>query len=192
MRDADLRIRVLTGTRPADALADLVFNMTFLLFQKALSHRKHRGQTIFDLCEEETTEVCPPTFMDDMTLLLDSDSTDKLLCDLAMAPPMMRELAAEYGLQLNLPPGKTEAIVARAGKSARTALAKLEWVPAQNGNGAVFLLPLATGGDVLRLVDRYNHLGLIAVPGRSESQAFAARAQDASATSAAINRQVLA
>ena len=63
-------------------------------------------------------------------------------------------LAADYAMQANFEPGKTEAVIVLRGRGAAAAQARLCFDAAKAG-----YLPMAGGGE-LRVVVSYRHLGV--------------------------------
>ena len=119
------QVHTFVGTRPWDPLADVVFALTFLAFPNSLEH--FLGQVEATICVprrfsgifgtgEEVQETLPcPTYMDCLTIMMEADSYESLLVKLAMVKVGTSRIASDFGFQLNVAPGKTEAVVSWVG-----------------------------------------------------------------------------
>ena len=161
---------------PGDPLADVVFALTFLAFQnsleqflgqvKATIHVPRRCGCIFGTREVVQETVPCSTCMDDLTILMEADSFESLLVKLAMEGTS--RIASDFGFQLNLAPGKTEAVVSWVGPGSRPIRRRLMAHP---NNRQVAMLPLNTrlddDGDVqfpaLAENDREMRIGAVPI-----------------------------
>ena len=114
------QVRTYVGTRPGDPLADVVFALTFLSFQTSLEQfllqvgasvrALRRLGGIFGTGEPVQETLPCPAYMDDLTILLEADAYPELLARLAVVTEGTARIASDFGLQLNLAPGKTKAL----------------------------------------------------------------------------------
>ena len=163
---------MLAGARPGDPLADLVFNLAFVLVQQELfTFLEESGLSVRVPVAEasgvfpappgapvELVPVPPATFMDDLAMALEAATTALVLRDVSTAVVGMARIAARYGLILNFSPGKTEAVVHPAGEGSVASLGDLPLAPDPPPGQVVRLLALPTGAS-LRLVSCYKHSG---------------------------------
>ena len=110
----------------------------------------------------QETVPCP-TYMDDLTILMEADSYESLLVKLAMVTKGTARIATDFGFQLNLAPGKTEAVVSWVGPGSRPIRRRLM---ALSNNRQVAMLPLNTRLDDERMTGRCGSCSLIAILGR--------------------------
>ena len=107
------RTMLWSGTRPGDTMADLIFCIAFLRFQMTLEERlTRRGivnvtasarKGIFDRQhEEDCTSPFNPTFMDDLAVLVEGDTPEKMLAKLSSALQTVKEVCQENALTLNM------------------------------------------------------------------------------------------
>ena len=61
--------------------------------------------------EEDCTSLLNPTFMDDLAVLFEGDTPEKMMAKLSSALQTVKEVCQENALILNISAGKTEAIV---------------------------------------------------------------------------------
>ena len=135
----------------------------------------------------QETVPCP-TYMDDLTILMEADSYESLLVKLAMVTKGTSRIASAFGFQLNLAPRKTEAVVSWVGPGSRPIRRSLM---ALSNNRQVAMLPLNTrlddDGDVqfpalaendraVRIVQSYRHLGTIVQARAGMGRQIASRA----------------
>ena len=95
-----------------------------------------------------------PVWVDDLSLLISDDTPDGLIAKVALATRLLTDIAARYGLDTNLQPGKTECVLRLRGAGIRQTLAKLPWA---DGHPLIAL----DDSRSIRVVQRYNHLGTI-------------------------------
>ncbi len=192
-----------TGTRPGDPVADLIFIMFFLLVQCDLQTALAAAGLVSEFpldpaapfgqgCAATSVQLKPPTFMDDLVILLQDKRPARLLDMLTLAASILCATMAKFGLQVNLKAGKTEAIVCLAGTGYKLARARM-WASIESEEGAegVPVLPLSGGGK-LRIVRRYKHLGIMASDSRSFEPELAARLSAARSASAALAARLFA
>ena len=106
-------------------LADIVFALTFLAFQNRLEQFLGRVEATINVSRrrggifgtgEVVQETVPcPTYMDDLTILMEADSYESLLVKLATLTRGTFHIASDFGFQINVAPGKTEAVVSWVG-----------------------------------------------------------------------------
>ena len=77
--------------------------------------------------------------MDDLTIMMEADSYESLLVKLAMVTKGTSRIASGFGFQLNLAPGKTEAVASWVGPGSRPIRQRLM---ALSNNRQVAMLPL--------------------------------------------------
>ena len=150
----------------------------------------------------QETVPCP-THMDDLTILMEADSYESLLVKLAMVTKGTSRIASDFGFQLNLAPGKTEAVASWVGPGSRPIRRRLM---ALSNNRQVAMLPLNTrlddDGDVqfpalaendraVRIVQSYRHLGTIVQAGAGMGREIASRANAGQAATHALARRLL-
>ena len=143
------------------------------------------------------TVPCPP-YMDDLTILMEADSCESLLAELAMVTKGTPRIASDFGFQLNLAPRKTEAVVSWVGPGSRPIRRRLM---ALSNNRQVAMLPLNTrlddDGDVqfpalaendraVRIVQFYRHLGTTVQAGAGRTTCQCRTGGDACAGKAAL------
>ena len=165
------------GTRPGDNLADMVF--TFLFSEVSKRIRDGFQQAGITSClpwhetwlcglpdgSVEPDDICSPvdaTWMDDMSILLQANSSQELIERLRTAATTTLDECLQAVLLPNLRQGKTEAVVSFVGKgSLKTAKQAFE------GSDPTLLLQSSIWPDArLRFAAVYKHLGgLIQVGG---------------------------
>ena len=142
------------GSRPGSPLADLAYNTLMTQVLQELVARLQDHPAI-----QQSAQVmqmfCPPVaWVDDVAIPLAATTPKQLDEVLADATMCVKEVFQTYGLQLNMAPGKTEAVVQYRGKDAPRAR-KMRFVDAMGH------LPLDDSfqGVVLRISSDYQHLG---------------------------------
>ena len=134
------RVCNLTGTRPGDPVADLVFNLAFVCFQRPLlsfpqeadvavmlqtSPNNVFGEEEEGVEDKEEVPLPAPAFMDDFTVLLQARTADEVVAHLGLVAAGMVQVAAQFGLVVNFERGKTEALVLWAGAGSQDLRCKL-------------------------------------------------------------------
>ena len=133
VQGAEKRAIHLTGVRPGDPTADVMFAFVFARFHRKLVDRLvkkgllpaillHGGQLDASADESEEIHIEPPAYMDDFFLPVVSDTAAGLLPRVALATQVAIETAREHGLQLNMASNKTEAVVDFRGKGRQQVL----------------------------------------------------------------------
>ena len=188
-----IQVHTFVGTRPGDPLVDVVFALTFLAFQNSLEqflgqveatiNVPRRCGWIFGTGEVVQETVPCPTYMDDLTILMEADPYESLLVKMATVTKGTFRIASDFGFQLNLALGKTEAVVSWVGPGSRPIRRRLM---ALSNNGQVAMLPLYTRlddvGDVqfpalaendraVRNLQSYRHIGTIVQTGAGMANA---------------------
>ena len=188
------------GTRPGDPLADLVFAAAFTIYQQAVSQLvdglaltpapEVTGPGVFQPTEEHAAPVAigNPAYMDDMAIPIEAPTADELLEALPRLAAGLVQVAARFGLSLNLQAGKTEAVLDLAGPGRDRVRALLADLPTDE-TGHAALLP-TPGGAPLRVVKDYKHVGLRTAPGLTQLREITARAAAANSASRALARVV--
>ena len=125
----------------------------------------------FPVLDDSVAVSCSDvSFVDDFALLVASASPTDLLDNVRNHVRAYSELLADFGLSLNMSPGKTEAFVTFRGKGAKDAASKLVH---QDDHSHV---PLHDG-RLLRIVRSYVHLGTLTTPSGSYAQEVSRRTQ---------------
>jgi hypothetical protein len=189
--------QTLLGARPGNSLADLIFVLFFVVIQRSLLKAlvaeelvvfepfladglfgQHRGPAMVPLA--------PPTFMDDFVVLLRHADPRQLVAMLRRAAQIVCTITANHGLQVNFKAGKTEALVVLAGPGHAAVRDEL-WHHTEDidGDGPVPVLALE-GGQRLRIVSRYKHLGMLASSSRSFEPELSARVKAANTATIAL------
>ncbi|CAE7221510.1 unnamed protein product [Symbiodinium microadriaticum] len=119
-----------TGTRPGDALADIVFSFLFSAVlgrvRDALLHRGYEVRLPWcedwfrSLCRTSSvgTETLAPidvSWMDDLALLVSANSASELISTVSGASAALLDECLRAMLHPNLDPGKTEALISLTG-----------------------------------------------------------------------------
>ena len=188
------------GTRPGDPLADLVFATAFLRFQELLIARLGEAglaveleldaATIFAPGGPNTTvEASPPTYMDDMAVLLRAPCAALLVETVVRAMVIVQGVATQFGLVLNLGAGKTEGILRFCGAGSAEAR-RACFGKSDPSDGSIGLLDLPCGAT-LRVVQRYKHLGVMAGASLSMGAEITARVASAHGATAALTPKIL-
>ena len=110
------KVHVPFGCRPGDPLADITFALAFLAFQRMLTRFfaeagldtqvEVRGGGIFPEGHASDAKIPPPTFMDDLTALLQAADAVTLVANLALATRAITAIAAKFGMQINSIPAR--------------------------------------------------------------------------------------
>ena len=194
--------QTLTGTRPGDPVADLIFVLYFLIVQKRLVSvlaAESLAESV-TLCGDgpfgigsggsREVELRPPTFMDDLVLLLQAATAKDLILKVKRAAEMLVEVFALFGLEVNFKPGKTETVLLLSGRGRASARASIwEDLPVGAGAEGTAAITLA-GGQVLRIVQRYKHLGIMTTGSKSLEPELAARLSSGTSAAAALAAKV--
>ena len=186
----------LLGTRPGDPLADLVFALAFTVFQKRLREVVRdaglmptfllEGPGLFQAGAASVEEMGLPSYMDDLVVMLEAEFPMDLLMTLPLFTRSLMEVASEFGFVINLAAGKTEAVLQLSGLGKSAAAAVLAACPKDEVAPAT-LLPTG-GGNHLRVVTCYRHLGVKTAAGLSQQREIMARARAANGTLATLGK----
>ena len=159
-----------TGTRPGDALADIVFSFLFSAVlgrvREALLQRGYEvclpwnANWFRSLCRDSSvgTATLAPidvSWMDDLALLVSANSASELISTVSGAAAALLDECLRAMLHPNLDPGKTEALISLAGKDSRKLRSQLFRSAEPNLQVPSILWPSAR----VRLVPVYKHLG---------------------------------
>ncbi len=129
----------------------------------------------------------PPTYMDDLVLTLSADQPPALLAKTMQATAALVAVMARHGLVVNFKAGNTECLLYLAGCGAAAARARLwEALPLVDG---VPVLGLA-GGQGLRVVASYKHLGITATTACTFGPELEARLAGGRVATVALSQQV--
>ena len=162
------------GTRPGDPLADLLYAFFFARVSAEISARLGEEGLIEEVSapawgvfqkpsgqeDEQTHSIEPQAFMDDLVVPVAGPALE-LTARLARTAEICCEVCAEHGLELNFAEGKSEAIAAFRGPGRKQAIAQLTALPRVAGGRFVPQVGLR-GGQQLRVVEAYRHLGTVA------------------------------
>ncbi|CAE7802792.1 unnamed protein product [Symbiodinium sp. CCMP2592] len=161
---------VKAGTRPGDSLADIVFSFLFAAVLKRLRQALlDAGLSVFlpwdpswegnlDGPSSSPNDSLAPldvSWMDDLVILLWSDSPSQLVEDVKFAAETLLDQCVKALLHPNLSPGKTEAVLSLIGPGSRGLRSRLF----RNPQPGIPLQPALHPPATLRLVPRYKHLG---------------------------------
>jgi hypothetical protein len=196
------RVMLHTGTRPGDPLADLVFSLAFVPVQEdILSGLRSLGlvhsiDVLGDGAFSVSTvvsvvEVLPPTFMDDMVVPIFDEDPFRLLDKVANAMQVILESCVRFGLEVNFAPGKSEALVALHGKGASACRQSMVNLEAADSNGVLATFLCLPGGQKLRIVKRYKHLGALVHAGLDMSPEVSFKCASSSVAATALSRPCL-
>lgn len=149
----DCAMRSTRGTRPGDPSADLLFTavMEGIISQVCIDI----GSFLTKVSPDQTEGVPPLVWVDDVAIHLEADHPCELLKRIRATAHAMNQRCLERGMNLNLSPGKTEAIIRIQGRGAHEAHRILQQEERENH--------LAFGADeqqgFLSLACAYTHLG---------------------------------
>ncbi|OLQ12453.1 hypothetical protein AK812_SmicGene3619 [Symbiodinium microadriaticum] len=158
------------GTRPGDALADIVFSFLFsAVLRRVRDALLHRGYEVRlpwsddwfrSLCRASSvgTETLAPidvSWMDDLALLVSAKSADELVTTVSGASAALLDECLRAMLHPNLDPGKTEALISLAGKGSRNLRGQLF----RSAEPSIQVPSLLWPSARVRLVPVYKHLG---------------------------------
>ena len=153
------------GTRPGDPVGDILFNLLMVILMKDITTDLRtttsltwlgRCQPIADVSifeEVPTASFCELAFVDDLAVLLRTDTIEQLWPAAALALSTVFQVAAKRGLMLNMDKGKTELLCALVGPGSKQAKKRLA--------ASDFEIPIEidSGTHRLRVVRTYKHLG---------------------------------
>ena len=120
--------------------------------------------------------------MDDLAVLVEGDTPEKMLAKLSSALQTVKEVCQENAPTLNMSAGKTEAIVLVQGKQAKEVKRRMF------AEGAAIL---ETPAGPLRVVGSYRHLGCRVDCTRTQNAELAARRSSAQTAAVALGYSVL-
>ena len=144
-----------------------------------------------------------PTFLDDLTVMMEADSYESLVVKLAMVTEGTSRIASDFGFQLNLAPGKTEAVVSWVGPGSRPIRRRLM---ALSNHRQVAVLPLnmrldddgdlqlpalAENDRAARIVQSHPRLGTIVQVGAGKGREIASHANAGQAATHALAWRLL-
>ena len=153
------------GTRPGDPVGDILFNLLMVLLMRDITMylRATTSLTWLGQCqpvadvstfeEVPAASFCELAFVDDLAVLLRTDTIEQLWPAATQALSTVFQVAAKRGLLLNMDKGKTELLCALVGPGSKQAK---KWLAASD-----FEIPieLDSGPHHLRVVRTYKHLG---------------------------------
>ncbi|CAE7890796.1 unnamed protein product [Symbiodinium microadriaticum] len=163
-------VETFRGTRPGGSLADIVFN---ILFSKVLDRRDRSAfqqhvpavpwsgirspwpAPAKDAAGCRLTEVSDVIYADDLASFLGCDRAADLPHALSCAAAETVDTLLPHGLNANVGPTKTAAVVAPAGPGSRAVRGDLYGVR----RGKIPVIPENRGSFLLDLVPDYKHLG---------------------------------
>ena len=179
------------------------------MFQESLEHflaqtgvivrAPRRCGGIFAVGEVVQEALPCPTYMDDLAILLEADSYLALMVRLATVTEDTIRMASDFGLQLNLAAGKTEAVVNWVGAGSRPIRRRLMSLSANrqvamllletclDDYGGVQFPAVAEGDRAVWIV----HLGTLAQAGAGMGREIAAQANTGHAAARALPRRLL-
>ena len=185
----------MSGVKPGDPMADMMFNFVFHLFQVGyIAALREAGLLplvqgaaqglLGDSLLQEQVEVLPPTFFDDMVVLLEAPTPEGLVSSLSQATSLAIACAAKLGFLVNFRPGKTEAVISLRGRGALALREDLAREVVGDHWGELLL----QCSSRLRLVERYVHLGITFAESRAKRSCaeFASRSSAARGTACAL------
>jgi len=148
------------------------------------------GSGIFDV-DGPAVDTCllPPTFMDDLAVLIQATVATALCANVVRATEVFIRAARQFGLEVNMAAGKSEALLQFVGPTS-TAAKRLCFTRTDPANPHVAILELSDGTP-LRAVQHYKHLGVIANAAKTPAQEIAARVAASTAAYAALSGRVL-
>ena len=177
-----------TGTVPGAPLADLLFQLTFVLCLQQVTERLSEFGHCARLPGTDPCEVAPcshPTWMDDVALLLQSPVCTDVAPALAHAASAMQAMLGATGIAMNLLPGKTEGLVVLHGGGSRAERHRL----------FIDLDGKLPFGDCnsghLCLTDTYVHLGVLVGAQCMAAKHIERRARFAELSFAPLRRRLL-
>ena len=163
-------VETFRGTRPGGSLADIVFN---ILFSKVLDRRDrsayHRHVPVVpwsgvrspwqgpteDAPSCRLTEVSDVIYADDLASFLGCDQAAELPRALSCAAAETVDTLLPHGLNANVGPTKTAAVVAPVGPGSRAVRGDIYGTR----RGKITVIPESRGSFFLDLVPDYKHLG---------------------------------
>ncbi|OLQ08065.1 hypothetical protein AK812_SmicGene8458 [Symbiodinium microadriaticum] len=158
------------GTRPGDALADVVFSFLFAAVLRRIREAIQAAgvdvhlpwseewfRTLCDDGQQPTCQVAPVdvSWMDDLALLLTATSPEKIVESVRTAATILTDECIRALLRPNLDRGKTEALVSFVGKGAQ----KVRSAIFRSSDPSISLSSDLWPDARLRLVPKYRHLG---------------------------------
>ncbi|CAE6952212.1 hypothetical protein AK812_SmicGene15638 [Symbiodinium microadriaticum] len=158
------------GTRPGDALADVVFSFLFSAVLRRIRetiqaagvdvHLPWSEEWFRTPCEDgqqPTGQVAPVdvSWMDDLALLLTATSSEKIVESVRTAATILTDECIRALLRPNLDRGKTEALVSFVGKGSQ----KVRSAIFRSSDPSISLSSDLWPDARLRLVPKYRHLG---------------------------------
>ena len=185
------------GVRPGDPIADMIFCCVFALFMQELAPRLARyGVKVALPCLASSLfgSVGPPlprdaalifAYIDDFAVPIEAECPNRLLDVLLATADVIDLLAAEFGMEVNFSPGKTEALVVLRGQGFAAAQTRLCFDSEHVGH-----LQRSRGG-ALRVVLSYRHLGVLTSAGDQGGPEVMQRIAAATAAQHALARTVL-
>ena len=137
--------------------------------------------------------------MDDLAILLEADSYPALLARLVTVPEGTVGIASDFGLQLNLAPGKMEVVVSWVGPRPKAPhvtfgnrhAAMLPLKTRLGDNGELQIPALSENERAVRIVHAYRHLVTVAQAGAGMGREIASRTNDGQAATHALWRRHL-
>ena len=150
--------QAVTGTVPGAPLADLLFQLTFVMcitrVTEALAATGHCARLPVAYAAQDVP-CTHPTWMDDVALLLQASCCTHVAPAVIHAASVMQSMLRAMGVAMNLLPGKTEGLLVLHGSGSRAERHRL-FVDLDGK------LPFSEAHDgVLQLTDSYVHLGVM-------------------------------
>ena len=192
--DDDPRVACpVTGVRPGDPLADLVFNACMAVLLRDLRGKLRDEGLLWSTPLAEggpfaadapaTSEVDQdgPTWVDDETVFCCDSCPVRLLMRTRRIVELVDASARRHGLQLNVAPGKTEVLLFLAGQGRDQAQQLLKW---DGDQASLVISPLLA----VRVARSYKHLGTVQTRTGNRRQELVRRATAATAVHGALRR----
>ena len=173
------------GTRPGDPVGDILFNLLMVILMRditadiqARTSLTWLGQClpVSDVTTHDEVPIaafCELAFVDDLAVLLRTETIDQLWPAAAHALTAVFAAAGKRGLSLNMEKGKTELLCALVGPGSKKAK---QWLASSNFEIQV---ALPNGDHALRVVRTYKHLGAWVHDDAQPRQALRARVTSA-------------
>ena len=144
VRHSEWTYRLVSGVRPGDPLADLIFNACMTSFiqelreclikEGLLVRMKNLDGNPLDQAEtrdvqnqESEIDLDGPTWVDDHAIFTVARDPNDIVCNIRTIMVTLEAVAARHGFCLNTRKGKTECVITFAGKGIMDAKRALDW-----------------------------------------------------------------
>ena len=201
VRHTERTYRLASWVRRGDPLADLIFNACMTGFIKELRKCLVEDGLLVSMQDLDGNPVQPawsqddqdrggdldldgPRWVDDHAVYTSARDPNDVVHNIRAIMVTLEKVAARHGFSLNTKKVKTECVVTIAGKGIMEARRALDW---QEDHAQ---LQYGDGG-ILRLIDRYKHLGTLHDKHLCRMPEVVRRAKAARTVIAAISKRVL-